>query len=350
MLGLVLACGTTERRRTAESSDDAELAPSKTDGANPMGIASPKAGYRAFDILGFQVLVNEAVFAQPGDVSKQLLARITTALEECERLMGKATVDRIRAIRIWAEWESHDKTRPRGPAEFHRSREWLSKHGYDPDKVHSVEINDTLGYLKASSTNQPQLILHELVHAYDATVLGSADPEVLAGFDRAAASGRYDRVARIGKAEPERAYALSSKSEFLAELSEAYFGLNDYFPHVREQISAHDPQALPMLERIWGPRPARPSLPLGPCDAATKTELDGRSTAVLIENVGSAPIDVLWRDREGREVPMSTVAPSQQYVQTTFMGHAFVVKANGACVGTFLGANEVSSLRTSAKP
>ena len=44
-------------------------------------------------------------------------------------------------------------------------------------------------------------------------------------------------------------YALTDQKEFFAEMSEAYFGTNDFYPFVRGELMQHDPRAHAILEK-----------------------------------------------------------------------------------------------------
>jgi hypothetical protein len=52
--------------------------------------------------------------------------------------------------------------------------------------------------------------------------------------------------------ETKRAYAMNNDQEYFAELSEAYFGTNDFYPFVRAEIKEHDPEMLKVLGKLWG--------------------------------------------------------------------------------------------------
>ena len=51
-----------------------------------------------------------------------------------------------------------------------------------------------------------------------------------------------------------KAYALENPQEFFAELSEAYFGVNDFYPFRRAELERHDPESAALLERLWAQR------------------------------------------------------------------------------------------------
>ena len=48
-----------------------------------------------------------------------------------------------------------------------------------------------------------------------------------------------------------KAYAATNQEEYFAELTEAYFGQNDWFPHNREELRNYDPRGYKMIEEVW---------------------------------------------------------------------------------------------------
>ena len=48
-----------------------------------------------------------------------------------------------------------------------------------------------------------------------------------------------------------KAYALTNSAEYFAELSEAYFGRNDYAPFDRAELEAFDPAGYAVVEGAW---------------------------------------------------------------------------------------------------
>ena len=135
-------------------------------------------------------------------------------------------------------------------SEYHPSAEWLRENGYNPDKAKCVEIGNASRFLEWSA-DQPAMVLHELAHAYHDRVLGFDNPAVMAAYQKAVASGRYDKVRRTG-GKTERAYALTDSHEYFAEGSEAYFDQNDFYPFIRQELETHDPELFRLLGKLWG--------------------------------------------------------------------------------------------------
>ena len=110
---------------------------------------------------------------------------------------------------------------------------------------------------EAETRRMPNFVLHELAHAYHDRVLGGqpAIGEIAAAYQKAKASGKYDRVERQdseGRKRMDRAYALTNPFEYFAESTEAYFGHNDFFPYTRAELQQHDPEMCALLGKLWG--------------------------------------------------------------------------------------------------
>ena len=50
-----------------------------------------------------------------------------------------------------------------------------------------------------------------------------------------------------------RHYGLTDHKEFFAEMTEAYFGENDFFPFNRAELMTAEPEIFKLLQTIWGP-------------------------------------------------------------------------------------------------
>jgi hypothetical protein len=52
-----------------------------------------------------------------------------------------------------------------------------------------------------------------------------------------------------------RHYALTDHKEYFAEMTEAFFGTNDFYPFVRGELKQHDRRTYDLLAGIWGVEP-----------------------------------------------------------------------------------------------
>ena len=72
-----------------------------------------------------------------------------------------------------------------------------------------------------------------------------------AAYEAALESGRYEAVLR-DNGNIERHYGLTNVREFFAELTEAFFWHNDFFPFVSTELELFDPQMYALLQKVWG--------------------------------------------------------------------------------------------------
>jgi dipeptidyl-peptidase-4 len=184
-------------------------------------------------------------WAERDPVLKQRCLKIlSSSLARLAQVVPAPAWQKLRQVPIWLEYEDVHFIN----GAYHPSRLWLVGHGLDPDKAKSVQFTRNLAALIDS---QPNLVLHELAHAYHDLVLSERDPTIIAAYQRALASGLYESVERNDGGR-ERAYALKSHREFFAELSEAYFGQNDFYPFTREQLRTFDPDSFKVIAEAWG--------------------------------------------------------------------------------------------------
>ena len=95
------------------------------------------------------------------------------------------------------------------------------------------------------------MVLHEMAHAYHHLVLGDDFKAIEAAYRHAVDAKLYESVPYCGGGK-QKAYALTNSKEYFAELSEAYFGRNDFYPFVRSDLKKHDPQGYQLMEQVWG--------------------------------------------------------------------------------------------------
>ena len=44
---------------------------------------------------------------------------------------------------------------------------------------------------------------------------------------------------------------MSNAKEYFAESTEAYFGVNDFYPFNRDDLKKHDPRMFELLGKLW---------------------------------------------------------------------------------------------------
>lgn len=232
------------RRKAEERSQSANEKPEKNEQT-----------YDKRDIAGWTVHVSRRLLTEEADATKLALKLMEQQLTEIMRVVPEAAVIELRKVPLWV---SHEYPGVRPTAEYHPAAGWLREHGRNPEMARAVEFTNVANF-EAESRRMPNLVLHELAHAYHHRVLSHDRAEIIAAFDKAKSDGRYDRVDRkdsAGRVTQDRAYALSNQMEYFAETTEAYFGTNDFFPFTRDELKQHDPVMFEVLGKVWGVKDA----------------------------------------------------------------------------------------------
>lgn len=154
-------------------------------------------------------------------------------------------------VQIWLDFTCGDLVSP----QYHPGADWLKEHGYDPKMVKCVHIPSAKYFVGAGfQMHQPLGILHEMAHAYHDQALGFDNKEIKDAYEKFKASGKYEKVLR-SSGRMERHYALTNPMEFFAEMTESYFGANDFFPFNQGELKQQEPDLFELMRKIWGPTP-----------------------------------------------------------------------------------------------
>jgi hypothetical protein len=135
--------------------------------------------------------------------------------------------------------------------QYHPSADWLTANGYSTDLAKCAHIPVAAELpTKRCINEQPWVVLHELAHAYHDQVLGFDEPRIIEAYLRFKASGRGD-ASLLYDGTRVKHYALTDEKEFFAEMTEAYFGSNDFFPFNRAELQEAEPEIYQLLVDIW---------------------------------------------------------------------------------------------------
>jgi len=208
-------------------------------------------------IQGWNVHVDERLLKGEGeDVGKRALNLIERRLADIVPLMEKSRLEKLREVPIYLDL-THGKLRT---MQYHPSAGWLTGNGYSPKMAKCVHIPDANRFISAHHQHrQPWSVLHELAHAYHDRVLSFDHAKIKAAWQQAVDSKRYDKVLLIN-GRTTRHYAVTNCKEFFAEMTEAYFGINDFYPFNRAELSRENPETYKLLVEIWGPTPDGPKV------------------------------------------------------------------------------------------
>lgn len=216
----------------------------------------PEPEWESRPVRGWAVHVSRRLVSEQPAATARALDLLDEELEEIERVMPAAAVEKLREVPLYFSPE-YDGVRP--TAEYHPNPGWLREHGRDPRMARGVEFTNVARFAQELD-RMPTFVLHELAHAYHHRVLpaGFGNADVARAHERARDAGLYDSVERrYGSGRPrttERAYAITNPQEFFAEATEAFFGRNDFFPFVRADLLRHDPATAEMVAAAWGVR------------------------------------------------------------------------------------------------
>jgi len=201
-------------------------------------------------IEGWTVSINERLLTEDRGATDRAIDLLTAQLQEIVRVVPGPAVEKLRKVKLWLSPE-YPGTGPR--AEYHPGAGWLRDNGRDPAMVKGVEFTN-IRIFPAEIRRMPNFVLHELAHAYHDQVLGNNHKEVRAAYEKAKVGGTYERLERQdaeGRKHFGKAYALTNPQEYFAELSEAFFVRNDFYPYTRAELEKHDPEMYRLLAKTW---------------------------------------------------------------------------------------------------
>ncbi|MBO6514303.1 MAG: hypothetical protein JJ974_10100 [Phycisphaerales bacterium] len=237
---LIASCATTH--------SSAEPNGQSKDQPTPEFVHETTDQYTTKSIEGFRIRISKAALDHP-ESTNPALDLLRRQLKQTINQTPESTHETLRKTTFWIEHNN-----PQFPcACYHPSAVWLVGNGYNTDKERSIEIANPTNFVNWVNTGQPSMILHELAHAYQHATLGYNNPLVTKPYEQAKASGTYDQVDHIS-GNPRNHYAMENEVEYFAELTEAYFGFNDFYPFSRDQLKAHDPDGYRMIQVAWGLR------------------------------------------------------------------------------------------------
>ena len=189
--------------------------------------------------------IHVEVIAESG--KKEWLQKAHKKLERdllhIEEIIPEKHLVELKKVPFWISYHSQ-----RGAA-YHPSREWLIRNDRHPGMARSIEIQNAKDFINWASI-QPMMTLHELSHGYHHQVLDYNHEGIKAAYAKAKEEGLYDKVPHLD-GRPRKAYAMTNDKEYFAELTEAYFGKNDFYPFIRSELKEHDPLGYALVAEIW---------------------------------------------------------------------------------------------------
>ena len=206
-------------------------------------------------IEGWNVRIDDRLLAAPNEqLGARTLRFLESKLADIKAVVPADRLKKLQAVTIVLDL-THGKLRS---MQYHPSARWLKDNGYASDLVKCVHIPRAAELAtRRNIVEQPWVILHELAHAYHDQVLGFDHQRIREAYDQYRKSGRGDKTL-LYNGKRVKHYALTTPMEFFAEMTEAYFGVNDFFPFNRAELKEAEPEIYQLLRDIWEPPGKRP--------------------------------------------------------------------------------------------
>lgn len=174
------------------------------------------------------------------------LRLLSHRLQQAKKLIPDKQIRQLLDTPIWLSDSN------KGHGEFYFSERRLYRFGKNPEKLDAIEFHNISLFL-LEDRHSPMQVIHELAHAFHKKNYNKIDKLIMRAWRHARQERLYRRVEhKTGKKHD--AYAIKNAFEYFAELSETYFGENDYFPHNRKQLKKYDPKGYEMVKNIWNGR------------------------------------------------------------------------------------------------
>lgn len=200
-------------------------------------------------IEGWTIAVDPKLMANENAKTRDLaFEALANHLQRVKYIVPKDRLEQLKKLPIWLELDNKELS----SMQYHPSRGWLLANGHDPRLMKHVHIPRAKALFDPGMwAKHPYVVLHELAHSYHDQVLSFDNEEVIGVFDAAKDAGIYEEVL-LYTGQKVRHYGLNNHKEYFAESTEAYFGVNDFYPFVRAELKEHDPKMFDLMQEVWG--------------------------------------------------------------------------------------------------
>ncbi len=203
------------------------------------------------EVEGWSLAIDKRLLVEHAKETELAIELLKVQLAEIKRVVPESAVREMQKVKLYF---SPAYPRFGAHAEYHPDVQWLRDNGRDPVMAKSVEFTNVLVF-EEDTRRMPNFALHELAHAYHDRVLGFDESQIIAAYESAKASGKYDDVERrdaAGRVFRDKAYAMVDHKEYFAETSEAFFAKNDFFPFDKKELEETDSAMYELLGKMWG--------------------------------------------------------------------------------------------------
>lgn len=224
---------------------------SKDDSDNPAAKQHKKShptSHTDQQLEGWTIRVDDRLLApEHAELGKRALRFLEAKLAEIIIAVPEDRVKKLQSVVIVLDLEHGDL----GSMQYHPDAGWLKSNGYSEELEKCVHIPEAADVAtRRNVREQPWVILHELAHAYHDQVLTFDDLRVIKAYDHYKQSGHGDK-AMLYDGRRVKHYALTDHKEFFAEMTESYFGTNDFYPFTQAELKESEPEIYEVLREIW---------------------------------------------------------------------------------------------------
>ncbi len=209
------------------------------------------------NIEGWSVRVDARLVAgEDAAIGERALKLLTARLVAIEIVVPEPALSKLRAVTIELDLDYGGLK----AMQYHPDAGWLKEHGYSEALAKCVHIPRADDFLSPYENHRmPWVVLHELAHAYHDQVLGFDNARIEAVWKKFCDSGKYQSVL-TSPGHMREHYGLTNPKEFFAEMTESYFGSNDFYPFVTGELKQAEPESFTLMSDLWGKLPEPPQL------------------------------------------------------------------------------------------
>ena len=203
-------------------------------------------------VEGWTVRVDDRLLkGEHAATGEQALKLLHAKLVAMTAIMPEKALVSLRKINIELDLDYADMF----SFQYHPSAEWLKNNGYSETVAKCAHIPNAVDFLSPFENHRmPWVVLHELAHGYHDQVLGFDEPRIKAAWIKFRDSGKYKKILTNSWGMAEH-YGMTNHKEFFAEMTESYWGSNDFYPFVPGELKQAEPEIFALMAEIWGPLP-----------------------------------------------------------------------------------------------
>ena len=201
------------------------------------------------DVEGWTIRVDPQLLLDENRVTADLaFEALANHLQRVKYIVPQDRLDQLLKLPIWLELHNEKLS----SMQYHPSRGWLMSNGHDPRLVKHVHIPRAKALFDPGMwAKHPYVVLHELAHSYHDQILSFDNEKVIGIWESARDEGILEDVL-LYTGRKVKHYGLTNHKEYFAESTEAYFGVNDFYPFVRAELKEHDPKMFDLMQEVWG--------------------------------------------------------------------------------------------------